>query len=68
MNLFADDMRKLLVSYVSLGSAWDTACEWLKANPERWEAWLPNETACASGRGLVNATLDLKTHRRARKR
>ena len=62
MNLFADDMRKLLVSYVALGSAWDTACLWLQENSERWETWLPNETACASGRGLVNVPLRREIH------
>jgi ABC-type proline/glycine betaine transport system substrate-binding protein len=31
--------------------------EWLKENPERWESWLPNETACTSGKGLVNGSL-----------
>ena len=30
--------------------------EWLKQNPERWESWLPNETACTSGKGLVNGS------------
>ena len=31
--------------------------EWLQQNPALWESWLPNETACTSGKGLVNVSL-----------
>ena len=31
--------------------------EWLQENPALWESWLPNETACTSGKGLVNVSL-----------
>jgi len=59
MNLFTDDMRKLLLRYVQLGEDhWATACEWLQQNPALWESWLPNETACTSGKGLVNVSDD----------
>ena len=30
-------------------------CEWAKANRNIWEAWLPDETSCFPGFGMVNA-------------
>ncbi|CAK9101557.1 40S ribosomal protein S6 [Durusdinium trenchii] len=43
--------------YVQLGNdPWAAACEWLKENGNLWESWMPNETACTSGKGLVDSS------------
>ena len=34
------------------------ACNWLKANEERWRPWIPVETACSLGFGLYDETKD----------
>ena len=35
--------------------AWETACNWLKTNRNFWHQWVPRETDCARGQGLVDA-------------
>ncbi|CAE7337327.1 RPS6 [Symbiodinium natans] len=35
-------------------NTWQTACEWLKDNEPLWKAWIPNETECSAGKGLVD--------------
>ena len=36
------------------GSTWESACEWLKANPTFWAEWVPDKTVCAQGKGMVD--------------
>ena len=62
MNIFQNDMSYLLTKFVELGDdPFGAACDWLKNNQARYMAWLPNETACTSGKGLVNACLGRKS-------
>ena len=62
-NLFIadDELSQILVQHLSATTpdARETACNWLKANPAVWMAWLPNETACTAGKGLVNSLGEL---------
>ena len=32
----------------------DIACQWLLNNPQRWQSWIPDPTACNRGYGLYN--------------
>lgn len=34
----------------------DVACQWLRANEERWRGWIPDATRCGPGYGLYDAT------------
>ena len=49
-------MEALLTQLVSADTrdTWQTACEWVKANKETWDAWVPDKTTCAVGKGLVD--------------
>ncbi|CAL1136495.1 unnamed protein product [Cladocopium goreaui] len=63
MQLFNSDMVGLLKENQKLDiadgemRAWETACNWLKTNRNRnfWHQWVPRETDCARGQGLVDA-------------
>ncbi|CAJ1362422.1 unnamed protein product [Effrenium voratum] len=60
MFLAGDDVTKLLKSHLQLATppdAWVTACEWLKNSEAQWSDWMPNETACTAGKGLVDWNL-----------
>eukprot|EP00438_Fugacium_kawagutii_P007180 Skav210213 [mRNA] locus=scaffold2492:31352:32077:+ [translate_table: standard] len=35
--------------------AWETACNWLKGKTTLWSQWLPRQTDCTRGQGLVDA-------------
>ena len=50
------DIEALLIQLVSADTkdTWQTACEWVKSNKETWEAWVPDRTTCAVGKGLVD--------------
>ncbi|CAJ1458060.1 unnamed protein product [Effrenium voratum] len=57
MFLAGDDVTKLLKSHLQLATppdAWVTACEWIKNSEAQWSDWMPNETACTAGKGLVD--------------
>eukprot|EP00439_Symbiodinium_sp_Y106_P032155 s4992_g3.t2 len=66
-NLFIadDELSSILVRHLSATppDPWQTACNWLKANSAVWMAWLPNETACTAGKGLVNSLGELVVDR-----
>ena len=49
-------MSGLLLDFVNAGSSdmWQTACDWLKANRNIWEGWVPDQTKCNPGLGLVD--------------
>ena len=32
----------------------DIACQWLLNNPQRWQSWIHDPTACNRGSGLYN--------------
>ncbi|CAK9062708.1 unnamed protein product [Durusdinium trenchii] len=36
------------------GSKSDVACRWLKENQDRWKAWIPDDTNCLEGFGVVD--------------
>ena len=48
-------MELLLVEAES-GSMHEAACSWIAANRQRWRSWLPKDTSCIPGFGLVNAS------------
>ena len=33
----------------------DVACQWLRANEDRWRGWIPDATRCGPGSGLYDA-------------
>ena len=35
-------------------STWQSACDWLKANPNTWEEWVLDKTVCSNGKGMVD--------------
>ena len=39
----------------SSASRHDVACQWLKANEQRWRGWIPDATRCGPGFGLYDA-------------
>ena len=41
------------------------ACDWLKANPDRWKPWIPKATKCNPGFGLYDDATDTFTANRA---
>ena len=64
MNLFTPDITTLLKRYVQLGNdPWAASCEWLKSHDTLWQSWMPNETACSSGKGLVDTNGNFITDR-----
>lgn len=52
------EMNQLLVDHLSSEDQdqkfWRSACEWLRRNSV-WQDWLPSDTKCSEGRGLVDA-------------
>lgn len=52
-----EDIMQLLSRHVQSNTPdlWETACAWLLENEAHWKAWIPNETECALGKGLVDA-------------
>ena len=46
-------------------SYFDAACEWLHANNEIWQAWLPDKTKCFERFGLYNEKEDARPAFRA---
>ena len=41
------------------------ACDWLKANTDRWKLWIPKATQCNPGYGLYDGATDTFTAERA---
>ena len=56
-------MEALLLQVAEGDSMSNVACEWAKANRLRWTSWLPIETSCIPGFGLVDAQDALVTVR-----
>ena len=62
MSLRHEEITDLLKVHAQLmldsptSSHWDSACAWLKTNAtaEIWQSWVPSDTACTRGRGLVD--------------
>eukprot|EP00435_Cladocopium_sp_Y103_P020125 s928_g4.t3 len=61
LNIGESDISNLLLLHAqNLQDAngtveiWDTACQWLKENTDAWKSWVPDQTVCAVGKGLVN--------------
>ena len=46
-------------------SRYDVACQWLKANPQRWQGWIPDKTRCGPGFGLFDEAAESFTSTRA---
>mmetsp|Transcript_7930 Transcript_7930/g.17576 ORF Transcript_7930/g.17576 Transcript_7930/m.17576 type:complete len:1446 (+) Transcript_7930:112-4449(+) len=56
MTLTEQHITSLLVDWTnSSGSRQEVACRWIKQHRSVWEAWVPSETQCEAGLGLVNA-------------
>ncbi|CAE7736688.1 unnamed protein product [Symbiodinium microadriaticum] len=62
MQMELEEMEALLLEAQSHGMQ-EVACEWAKANQQRWQQWLPIETSCIPGFGLVDAQGSLVTSR-----
>eukprot|EP00435_Cladocopium_sp_Y103_P061231 s102_g22.t2 len=58
LQLGDEDIKALLVAQVEAGNQdpWDTACDWLLQSDHLWQDWLPNETTCSMGKGLVDSS------------
>lgn len=62
LNIGDGDMANLLYLHaqsqaVNNGTApetWDTACRWILSNTDAWQSWVPYQTVCAVGKGLVD--------------
>ena len=35
-------------------SIWESACDWVKANPNTWQEWVLDKTVCQKGKGMVD--------------
>ncbi|CAE7677752.1 unnamed protein product, partial [Symbiodinium sp. CCMP2456] len=62
MQMELEEMEALLLEAESDGIQ-KVACEWAKANQQRWQQWLPIETSCMPGFGLADAQGSLVTSR-----
>lgn len=51
-----DEIMQLLSQHVqsSQPDLWETSCAWLQGNEALWKEWIPNETECVLGKGLVD--------------
>ena len=50
LNLGDTDIHDLLLLHASeQGETYDTACNWIKANPDAWRSWVPDQTAPRGG-------------------
>ena len=56
LRMQLDEINSMLQAWKSNASAsrHDIACQWLLNNPQRWESWIPDPTACNRGYGLYN--------------
>lgn len=61
LSMSNQEMDALLVKHLEKESAdgsgadhWETACAWLKEQ-NIWKPWIPSDTACVRGKGLVDA-------------
>ena len=56
MLLAQGTVEGLLLDIVQSASPdpWQTACNWLLANPSLWSDWVPDKTVCSTGKGLVD--------------
>ena len=52
-----EQIMGILWRHVYSGSPdpWETACAWMKEEEALWQAWIPNETECTAGRGLIDS-------------
>ncbi|CAK9043774.1 unnamed protein product [Durusdinium trenchii] len=69
--LSKQDVASVLLKHLELKELsgdtthWDTACTWLKqaSTASTWQAWIPSDTTCPLGRGLVDSQRNYVTHR-----
>lgn len=55
LTLSEPEIQELLVAHLASGDdPWTSACKWLKRT-SHWTTWLPSDTQCAEGKGLVDA-------------
>eukprot|EP00439_Symbiodinium_sp_Y106_P000555 s6003_g1.t1 len=55
-RLSEHDVRELLRTHVQSGTdPHASACAWLQTHRDQWTAWVPSQTECTVGRGLVDA-------------
>ena len=63
MALSGQAITNLLLKHLELvevsdtATHWDTACTWLKdpSTTSTWQPWIPSDTACPTGQGLVDS-------------
>lgn len=50
LNLGDTDIHDLLLLHAQEQTGtYDTACNWIKANPDAWRSWVPDQTAPRGG-------------------
>ena len=55
IKLSEPEMNELLVDHLSSDQDfWTSACQWLRSSSV-WQEWLPSDTQCHEGKGLVDA-------------
>eukprot|EP00438_Fugacium_kawagutii_P007089 Skav214280 [mRNA] locus=scaffold642:580176:595216:- [translate_table: standard] len=54
MKLELDEMQAYLAKKDETNSWEEVACEWITSNRERWTNWVPKDTTCIAGFGLVD--------------
>ncbi|CAK9062498.1 unnamed protein product [Durusdinium trenchii] len=54
INFELPELQDLLLEWRQTGSKSDVACRWLKENQDRWKAWIPDDTNCLEGFGVVD--------------
>ena len=55
ITLSDPEIQELLVAHLASGEdPWTSVCKWLKGT-DQWESWLPSDTHCGDGKGLVDA-------------
>lgn len=47
--------QELLLEKVELGSIEQVSCGWVKENEGRWRQWVPIDTSCQQGFGMMDS-------------
>ncbi|CAJ1337595.1 unnamed protein product [Effrenium voratum] len=53
INFELPEVQRMLADYETLGAK-EAACNWVKENPAIWRSWVPIDTNCGAGFGVVD--------------
>ncbi|CAE7449261.1 Tg [Symbiodinium sp. CCMP2456] len=67
LKLELTEMQQYLGMKDATKSWEDVACQWITSNRQRWERWVPKDTTCIPGFGLIDAAGNAVTTREAAK-